>query len=129
MEVGAIRRDLGQLILATAILDDTIAWVIIALIAGIAAHGAWTWPMSAPVWPVLLCFGDEPYRRAARSGAHHRWCNDTLTMEVPVITAILLVMLVMALTTEAMGVHTALGAFGGRHVGRPVAHPDRAHRE
>jgi len=39
MEVGAIRRDLGQLILATAILDDTIAWVIIAIIAGIAAHG------------------------------------------------------------------------------------------
>src|SRR5215475_15413206 len=39
MEVGAIRRDLGQLILATAILDDTIAWIIIAVIAGIAAHG------------------------------------------------------------------------------------------
>jgi K+:H+ antiporter len=40
MEVGAIRRDLGQLILATAILDDTIAWVMIAVIAGMAAHGA-----------------------------------------------------------------------------------------
>jgi Kef-type K+ transport system membrane component KefB len=32
MEIGAIRRDLGQLILATAILDDTIAWVMIAVI-------------------------------------------------------------------------------------------------
>src|SRR6185436_9698004 len=40
MEVGAIRRDLEQLILATAILDDTIAWVMIAVIAGMAAHGA-----------------------------------------------------------------------------------------
>ena len=40
MEIGAIRRDIGQLILATAILDDTIAWIIIAVIAGIAAHGA-----------------------------------------------------------------------------------------
>jgi K+:H+ antiporter len=39
MEVAAIRRDLGQLILATAILDDTIAWVMIAVIAGMAAHG------------------------------------------------------------------------------------------
>ena len=38
IEVGAIRRDLGQLILATAILDDTIAWIIIAVIAGIAAR-------------------------------------------------------------------------------------------
>ncbi len=40
MEVGAIRRDLGQLIIATAILDDTIAWVMVAVIAGMAAHGA-----------------------------------------------------------------------------------------
>ena len=39
MEIGVIRRDIGQLILATAILDDTIAWIIIAVIAGIAAHG------------------------------------------------------------------------------------------
>jgi Kef-type K+ transport system membrane component KefB len=39
MEVGAIRRDLGQLILATAILDDTLAWIIIAIISGIAAQG------------------------------------------------------------------------------------------
>jgi Kef-type K+ transport system membrane component KefB len=34
MEVGPIRRDLGQPILATAILDDTIAWVMVAVIAG-----------------------------------------------------------------------------------------------
>src|SRR5262249_8632853 len=40
-----------------------------------------------------------------------RWTNDTLTIEVPVITAILLVMLMMALATELLGVHTALGAF------------------
>src|SRR4029077_3857799 len=40
MEIGAIRRDLGQLILATAILDDSLAWIIIAIISGIAAYGA-----------------------------------------------------------------------------------------
>ena len=39
------------------------------------------------------------------------WSNDNMTIEVPVITAILLVMLMMALTTELIGVHTALGAF------------------
>src|SRR5205085_6908598 len=32
-------------------------------------------------------------------------------IEVPVITAILVVMLTMSLTTELIGVHTALGAF------------------
>ncbi len=37
--------------------------------------------------------------------------NDHMTIEVPVITAILVAMLAMALTTELIGVHTALGAF------------------
>src|SRR5260370_147471 len=39
------------------------------------------------------------------------WVNDHMTIEVPVIPAILVVMLGMALTTELIGVHTALGAF------------------
>src|SRR3954467_13297340 len=40
MDIGVIRRDIGQLILATAILDDTVAWIIIAVISGIASSGA-----------------------------------------------------------------------------------------
>ncbi|MFM9735786.1 cation:proton antiporter domain-containing protein, partial [Streptomyces niveiscabiei] len=39
------------------------------------------------------------------------WANDRLTIEVPVVTAILVVMLSMALATDLIGVHTALGAF------------------
>jgi Kef-type K+ transport system membrane component KefB len=41
MEIGAIRRDLGQLILATAILDDTIAWIIIAVVSPSASAAGW----------------------------------------------------------------------------------------
>ena len=112
MEVGAIRRDLGQLILATAILDDTIAWVLIAVIAGIAAHGTVSLTNvgaslagTALFLAVSLTIGRRLVARIIR------WSNDNMTIEVPVITAILLVMLVMALSTELIGVHTALGAF------------------
>ena len=112
MEVGAIRRDLGQLILATAILDDSIAWVIIAVIAGIAAHGTvsvanvgTSLAGTALFLAVSLTVGRRLVARVIR------WSNDNMTIEVPVITAILLVMLVMALSTELIGVHTALGAF------------------
>jgi len=112
MEVGAIRRDLGQLILATAILDDSIAWVIIAVIAGIAAHGTVSVANvgaslagTALFLAVSLTVGRRLVARVIR------WSNDNMTIEVPVITAILLVMLVMALSTELIGVHTALGAF------------------
>src|SRR5205085_8683729 len=40
-----------------------------------------------------------------------RWVNDNLVSDVPVITAILVVMGTMALITHAIGVHTVLGAF------------------
>ena len=112
MEVGAIRRDLGQLILATAILDDTVAWILIAIIAGIAAHGSISIVNiggsllgTALFLTVSLTIGRRLVMRLIR------WTNDNMTIEVPVITAILLVMLVMALSTELIGVHTALGAF------------------
>ena len=112
MEVGAIRRDLGQLILATAILDDTIAWVLIAVIAGIATHGAVNLTnvgASLAGTALFLAVSLTVGRRLV--ALIIRWSNDNMTIEVPVITAILLVMLVMALSTELIGVHTALGAF------------------
>ena len=120
MEVGAIRRDLGQLILATAILDDTIAWVMIAIIAGIAAHGTISPGCIAATVAATALFLALSLTVGRRVVAHIiRWANDSLTIEVPVITAILVVMLAMALTTELIGVHTALGAsVAGKLVGQ-----------
>ena len=40
-----------------------------------------------------------------------RWTNDSFVSEVPVVTAILVIMGTMALTTYLIGVYTALGAF------------------
>ncbi len=112
IEVGAIRRDLGQLILATAILDDTIAWIIIAVIAGIAAHGAVSpGNIAASVVATSIFLGLSLTVGRRLVARIIRWSNDSLITEVPVITAILLIMLVMALSTELIGVHTALGAF------------------
>ena len=112
MEVGAIRRDVGQLILATAILDDIIAWVIIAVIAGLATHGTVSLANAVSSIAGTLLFLGASFTVGRRAVARIiRWTNDNMTIEVPVITAILLVMLVMALTTELIGVHTALGAF------------------
>jgi Kef-type K+ transport system membrane component KefB len=112
MEVGAIRRDLGQLILATAILDDTIAWVLIAVIAGIATHGTVSLTnVGASVAGTLLFLAVSLTLGRRVVARIIRWSNDNVTTEFPVITAILVITLVMALSTELVGVHTALGAF------------------
>jgi len=112
MEIGVIRRDIGQLILSTAILDDTLAWIIIAVIAGIATHGevslggiGMSLAMTALFLFVSLTIGRKLVGRLIV------WVNDHMTIEVPVITAILVLTFAMALTTDLIGVHTALGAF------------------
>src|SRR3954465_8939656 len=38
-EMNFMRRNVGQIIVATAVIDDTIGWIIIAVIFGIASHG------------------------------------------------------------------------------------------
>jgi Kef-type K+ transport system membrane component KefB/nucleotide-binding universal stress UspA family protein len=120
IDIGAMRRDLGQLILATAILDDTIAWIIIAVIAGIASHGTVdlaTIGASLAGTALFLAFSlTIGQRLVARTIV---WVNDHMTIDVPVITTIIVIMLAMSLTTELIGVHTALGAFiAGILVGR-----------
>jgi Kef-type K+ transport system membrane component KefB/nucleotide-binding universal stress UspA family protein len=112
MEIGIIRRDIGQLMLATAILDDTVAWIIIAVIAGIATHGTVNLAVVGASLALTALFLIASLTIGRRLVAWLiLWVNDHMTIEMPVITAILVVMLGMALTTEVIGVHTALGAF------------------
>jgi Kef-type K+ transport system membrane component KefB/nucleotide-binding universal stress UspA family protein len=112
MEVGFMRRNIGQLIMASAIVDDTIGWIIVAVISGIAAKGAlnlkgvgFTIVGTLVFLALSFTFG--------RSGVAHiiRWTNDNLRIEFSVLTAILILMCLMAIGTDLIGVHTLLGAF------------------
>ncbi|MEO6054172.1 MAG: cation:proton antiporter [Chthoniobacterales bacterium] len=111
-EVDYLRRSLGQVILASAILDDTIGWIILAFISGVAAHGKIVLgPLLLSVFGtaffLLFCFtiGKQWVARIIR------WSNDAFSGEMPVISVILLIMLGLALLTNGIGVHTVLGAF------------------
>jgi Kef-type K+ transport system membrane component KefB/nucleotide-binding universal stress UspA family protein len=112
MEVGFLRRNVGQIILASAILDDTIGWIIIAIIGGLAGQGTVNISgvgMSAFGTAVFLVFSFTLGRRGVAYVI--RWTNDNLTIEFAVITAILVLMCAAALVTDFIGVHTVLGAF------------------
>jgi Kef-type K+ transport system membrane component KefB/nucleotide-binding universal stress UspA family protein len=112
MEVGFLRRNVGQIILASAILDDTIGWIIIAVIGGLASAG------KVDITGVLGAFGGTiaflgiSFVLGRRAVAFLiRWVNDNLAIEMPVITVILILMIGMSLITDLIGVHTVLGAF------------------
>ncbi|MEO6789234.1 MAG: cation:proton antiporter [Chthoniobacteraceae bacterium] len=111
-EVEFLRRNLGQVILAAAILDDTIGWTILAFIGGLAAEGR---IVLGPL--VLSILGTALFLVFCFTIGHRwvarliRWTNDNFVVEMPVISVILVIMLVLALVTSGIGVHTVLGAF------------------
>jgi Kef-type K+ transport system membrane component KefB/nucleotide-binding universal stress UspA family protein len=111
-EMNFMRRDLGQIIVASAILEDTIGWIIIAMAFGLASAGTvdiWT-VGRAVIGTALFMLVSFTVGRRAVFGLI-RWANDNFESDFPVITAILLIMVAMALATQLIGVNTVLGAF------------------
>jgi Kef-type K+ transport system membrane component KefB len=112
MEVGFLRRNVGQIILASAILDDTIGWIIIAVIAGLASSGTVDLGKAGlSLLGTILFLGFCLTIGRKIVAWVIRWTNDHLVMETPVLTAILLLMMGAAVVTDLIGVHTVLGAF------------------
>jgi Kef-type K+ transport system membrane component KefB/nucleotide-binding universal stress UspA family protein len=111
-EMDFMRRTLGQVIVAAAIIDDTLGWIILAIILGLAQSGSIELGSLAQ-----SVFGTLLFLLASFTIGRRlvflliRWANDHLVSDVPVITTILVVMGVMALITHWIGVHTVLGAF------------------
>jgi Kef-type K+ transport system membrane component KefB/nucleotide-binding universal stress UspA family protein len=111
-EMNFTRRIVGQVILASAIIDDCIGWIIVSIIFSLAAHDTINaGSLLQSVFGILLFLGVS--LTAGRRVVFFviRWVNDSFASEYAVITAILLIMGFMALITYLIGVHMVLGAF------------------
>src|SRR4051794_20521978 len=111
-EMNFLRRTVGQVIIGSAIVDDTIGWIIIAVIFGLALKGH-----IDPLSIAQSVIGTLAFMALSLTVGRRivsfiiRFVNDYFVSELAVITAILLIMGAMALTTHLIGVHTVLGAF------------------
>jgi K+:H+ antiporter len=111
-DMNFLRRDLGQIIVASAILEDTIGWVIIAIAFGLASAGTvdlWTVARAIIGTGLFMVLSFTIGRRIVFNLI--RWTNDYFESEFAVITVILLIMIGMALITDWIGVKDVLGAF------------------
>ena len=111
-DLGFLRRNVGQVIVAASILDDTVGWVIVSITFGLALHGTIDAPAvarsligTAVFLTLSFTFGRRLVFRLVR------WSNDTLTSELAPVTMILVITALFALLTDALGVHFVLGAF------------------
>jgi Kef-type K+ transport system membrane component KefB/nucleotide-binding universal stress UspA family protein len=111
-ELGFLRRTVGQVIVASAIIDDTVGWIIMSVIFGLALHGGidlMSVTRSVVGTALFLVLSFTVGRRIVFFLI--RWANDRFVSELPAITMIIVVTGLMALATDAIGVHTVLGAF------------------
>jgi len=111
-EMNFMRRRLGQVIVSSAIIEDTVGWLVIAVTFGVASS------RSFEIGPLLLTVLEVAAFMAFSLTIGRwivftliRWTNDVFRSEYAVVTMIIVIMGLMALMTDAIGVHTMLGAF------------------
>ncbi len=111
-EMDFMRRNIGQIIMASAIITDTTGWIIIAITFGLAGYGAFSgWVLARSMLGPLMFLGLSLTIGRRLVFKIIRLTNDHFISEAAVVAAILVVMGAMALITDWIGVHTVLGAF------------------
>jgi Kef-type K+ transport system membrane component KefB/nucleotide-binding universal stress UspA family protein len=112
IDLGLIRRNIGVVILSAGVLDDTTGWLVLSVIAGIAAAGAF----SASKLAITL-LGLAVYVLAMRYLIYPfftrflHYVNERVQLAGADVTLILVFTFLSAATTELIGVHAVFGAF------------------
>lgn len=112
IELGLMRRELGMLILAAGLIDDTTGWLLLSLVAGLAGGRA----LSAGSFALLLgeaaIFIAVCYFAGVRAvGWLMRWVDDRGAAEHGKFSAMVLVGFACAIATQLIGLHAVFGAF------------------
>jgi len=111
-EMNFLRRNVGQIILASAVIDDTIGWILIAVTLSLVEKSHLDWPTLAKSVIGTAVFLGLSFTLGRRLVAWAiRWTNDNFKSELPVISFVLALTFGLALITDAIGVHDVLGAF------------------
>ena len=111
-DMNFARRDLGQIIVASSIIEDSLCWILIAVILGIVrAGGVEIGRLAGTIAGVALFLAASLTAGRRLVAGAIRIVNDAFIGEFTVLTLILIIIGAMALLTQALGVQSVLGAF------------------
>jgi len=112
MDLKLMRRDVGMVILSAGVVDDTTGWLLLSVIAGIAAGGAFD-PVDLGQTLLWLAAFLVVMRWIVYPGMNRlvRYVNERVGLAGADLTLILGFTFLAAATTEAIGVHAVFGAF------------------
>lgn len=112
IEMNAVRRDIGQLTLAAGMIDDTIGWILLSVVAGLARSGVVDLPAVAQsVLSVVVVVG-----LAFTAGRRvMNWLFKTVDErdagDLAKVTLLMVLALLAGSLTHALGIEAVLGAF------------------
>jgi Kef-type K+ transport system membrane component KefB len=112
MEMHVIRRDIGQITLAAGMIDDTIGWVLLSVVAGLASSGNVN-PLTAgrSLLAVVVVLG-AAYTVGRRAvGWLIRTLDNQVGGDMVKITAVMALALVFGAVTQQLRLEAVLGAF------------------
>ncbi|MDQ3972744.1 MAG: cation:proton antiporter [Actinomycetota bacterium] len=112
MEMNVVRRDIGQITLAAGMIDDTMGWVLLSVVAGLASSGTVSPGTAAQaILSVVAVFG-----LAFTVGRRFvRWLvrvlDNTVGGDMIKITALMALALAFGTITQLLHLEAVLGAF------------------
>ncbi|MFC4247269.1 cation:proton antiporter [Natribaculum luteum] len=112
MDMGHVRRDFGQLTLAAGMINDTVGWIMLALVAGLVRTGEVQFAATVGTLLWLVAFlgvGFTVGRRAVRW--LFVWIDNTVGGEVAKLTTLMVLTLGVGSFTHALHLEAVLGAF------------------
>jgi Kef-type K+ transport system membrane component KefB/nucleotide-binding universal stress UspA family protein len=111
MDMRLLKRDVGQLVLSASLSHDLLCCLLLAIIAvlsgsGGGGGGALFTSLFGTLGFILIIYFGRPLFFALL-----RWVNDKVSTRDGLITAVIVMLLLGAASTQALGIHIVLGAF------------------
>jgi Kef-type K+ transport system membrane component KefB/nucleotide-binding universal stress UspA family protein len=130
IDLDLLRRELGLLILAAGILDDSVGWLLLSIVAGLAARGRVDLHGLMVILGftgafVLFCYF-VGFRLVA---VIVRWVDDHAVVEHATLTSMIVIAFGCAVVTQAIGIHAVFGGFVAGVMLRGAARTRKIDRE
>ncbi|MGH9124222.1 MAG: cation:proton antiporter [Acidimicrobiales bacterium] len=127
MDMKIIRRDIGQITLAAGMIDDTVGWILLSVVAGLATSGSINFgTIGRSIVSVLVVLVAAYTVGRKLVALIIRTVDNVIGGDMVKITALMVIALTFGSITQALRLEAVLGAFlAGILVGQVKRFDDR----
>lgn len=112
MDLKLIRRDIGQVTLAAGMTDDTLGWILLSVVSGLATSGKFDFQtVFRSVGGAVIFLGIAFTVGKTLMAWVFRWVDDYIGGATASLSALLVIALGASAFTHHLGIEAALGAF------------------